>query len=181
MAFTNYSELENKYPSGRMTENVRRLKDYDLFHCLLAGGADKVKTVKQRVADLPNEFFEWLEVCNGGMLFDTAMLTTKSHDADLDLDFETYADYFNTDLRKDKNLSDDWFVFALAVHSDVYFFDKVKKDGKVYQWDVEKSEIYAIWDTFEDWLTDQINEAIELIANEELEPLDIKLEAEDNG
>jgi len=181
MAFTNYQAMENKYPSGRMAENIRRLKDYDLFHCLLLGGADKAKSVKQRVSDLPFEFFEWLEVCNGGMLFDTAMLTTKSHDVELDLDFETYADYFNADLRKAKNISESWFVFAVAVHSDVYFFDRTKNDGKVYQWDLEEGEIYAVWETFEDWLTDQINEAIDLIADEQLEPLEMKLEVEDNG
>jgi hypothetical protein len=114
------------------------------------------------------------------MLFDTAMLTTKSHDTELDLPFETYGEYYNTELRKDKNISDDWFVFAVAVHSDVFFFDLSKKDGQVYQWDVEENKIYAIWPTFEDWLTDQINEAVELIANEELEPLDIKLEVDGN-
>jgi hypothetical protein len=176
MAFVNYELLNQAYPAGRMKENVRRLKDYDVFHCLLAGNAERAASVKKRVADLPKDFLKWLDVCDGGMLFDTAMLTTKSHDAELDLPFETYGNYYNAELRKDKNLSDDWFVFAVAVHSDVFFFDMGKKDGQVYQWDIEEHNIYAIWPTFEDWLTDQINEAVGLIADEKLEPLDIKLE-----
>ncbi len=178
MAFINYERLNKTYPDGRMKENVRRLKDYDVFHCLLAGDSGRTAAVKKRVANLPADYLKWLEICDGGMLFDTAILTTKSHDTELGLQFETYGDYYNTDLRNDKDILDDWFVYAVAVHSDVFFFDMGKRDGKVYQWDIEERRIYAVWDTFEDWLTEQINEATELIAKEELEPLDIKMEEE---
>jgi len=178
MPFVNHKSLATTYTSGRMKENVRKLKDYDIFHCLLEGSTARATAVKKRIADLPKDFLKWLEVCDGGMLFDTAMLSTKPHDAELDLPFETYAEYQNAELRKDKGLSDIWFVFAVAVHSDVFFFDQNKKDGQVYQWDVEEQKIYTSWPTFEDWLTDQINEAVELIADEKLEPLDIKLEAD---
>jgi hypothetical protein len=180
MSFIKYSELQKKYISGRMHENIRRLQDYDIFQCLLAGGLDRVEAVKRHVSSLPEDFLNWLEICDGGMLFDTAMLSTKSYDVKLGLEFETYGDYFNASLRKDKRLLDNWFVFAIAVHSDLFFFDLTKNDGHVYQWDVEEYNIYASWASFEDWLTDQINEAIKLIANEELEPLDIKLEANSN-
>jgi hypothetical protein len=180
MAFVNHELLNKVYPTGRMKENVRRLKDYNVFHCLLAGNAERASSVKKRIADLPDDFIKWLDVCDGGMLFDTAILTTKSHDAELNLDFETYGNYYKADLRKEKNISDDWFVFAIAVHSDVFFFDIKKKDSKVYQWDVEEHKIYAEWTTFEDWFTDQINQAVELIAKENLEPLDIKLEMDSN-
>ena len=178
MAFANYTAMLKKFDSGRMAENIRRLKEYNLFHCLLAGNAERAEAVKNRIPGLPNDFLAWLEVCDGGVLFDTTMLTTKPNDPDLDLDFETYASYTKAPLRQSKSLADDWFIFATAIHDDVYFFDMEKKDGKVYQWDVEQREIYTVWKTFEDWLTDQINEAVELIADEQLEPLDIKLEVD---
>jgi hypothetical protein len=181
MAFVSYEQLKKAYPTGRMKENVRRIKDYDVFHCLLAGNAERAAAVKKRASDLPGDFLKWLDVCDGGMLFDTAMLSTKSHDDELDLPFATYGNYHNAELRKEKGIRSDWFVFAVAVHSDVFFFDMGKKDGKVYQWDIEEHKIYAAWPTFEDWLTDEINEAVALIADEKLEPLDIKLEADGNG
>ena len=180
MAFVSYELLAQAYPVGRMKENVRRLKDYDAFHCLLAGGAERAAAVKKRVAGLPESFLAWLDVCDGGMLFDTAMLTTKSHDAELDLDFETYGDYHNPELRGGLNLPKDWFVFAVAVHSDVFFFDMGKKDDKVYQWDVEENTIYEEWDNFEGWLTDQVSEALGLIADDKISPMGIKLENNDN-
>lgn len=180
MAFIDYKLLSQAYPAGRMNDNVRRLKDYDIFHCLLAGNTERAAAVKKRVSDLPEDFLKWLDICDGGMLFDTAMLSTKSHDTELDLDFDTYGNYYNAELRKEKDIRDDWFVFAVAVHSDVFFFDMGKKDGKVYQWDIEERKVYAIWSSFEDWLTDQINEAVDLIADEKLETLDIKLEVNTN-
>ena len=177
MPFINHNILKQMYPSGVMSSNAGRLKDYDVFHCLLAGGTDRAAAVTKRMSGLPAEFIKWLEVCDGGMLFDTAMLSTKSHDSTLGLYFETYGDYFAPELRQSKNLSDDWFIFAVAIHGDVYFFDMDKKDGRVYQWDVEERKIYKSWSNFEEWLTNIIDEAVSLIADEELEPLDIKLEA----
>lgn len=176
MAFINYQKVANKFISEQMKKNINTLKDFDVFHCLLDGDEHSATAVTKRVKGLPDQFINWIEVCNGGLLFDTVMLSTKSYDYELELPFDTYGEYFNIDLRKEYCLSDNWFVFAHAIHSDVYFFDMDKSDGQVYQWDVENFEIYAIWQTFNDWLTYLINEAVEMIAEEELEPLDVKLE-----
>jgi len=168
----------DKYPYGRMAENMQRLQELDVFHCLLAGNVDRANAVQQRVADLPEDFIKWLQVCDGGMLFDTTMLTTKSLDTELDLDFDTYSVYYDADLRAGLTISDDWFIFAIAVHSDLFFFDLGKKNGQVHQWDVEEQYIYKTWPTFEDWLTYQIDEAVELIADDEIRPLGVKLEVD---
>lgn len=176
MSFINYEILAKTYHAGRMKRNMQLLKEMDVFHCLLAGNSKRVLAVKKRVENLPDDFLKWLEVCDGGMLFDTVILTTKSHDDELNLDFFTYGDLADIELRKGMNFPDDWFVFAIAVHSDVFFFDMKKKDGQVYQWDVEERKIYAFWHNFEDWLSDQIHEATELIAEEILYPMSIKME-----
>jgi len=178
MPLINYDSLSAKYAAGSMLKNIRLIKEFDIFHCLLAGSPARADTVKKRVANLPDDFLKWLEVCDGGLLFDTIMLTTKSHDDALDLDFYTYGDFFNVELRQSINLSKNWFVFAIAVHDDIYFFDTEKKDGQVYQWDVEDNTIYAYWPTFEDWLSDQIHEAIGLIADELIYPMGIKMEVD---
>ena len=175
MAFVDYTLLSNKYQTGKMAENLQLIIEFDIFHCLLAGSDTRANAVKSRISGLPNEFLSWLEVCDGGLLFDTTMLTTKTHDAELGLDFYTYGDFSNAEVRQELKLSEDWFVFAIAVHSDVFFFNKAKMDGKVYQWDVEEEILYAEWSTFEDWLSDQIQEAIEQIADDNILPLSIKM------
>jgi len=179
MPFVDYGLLINKYPVGHMSENIQALKEFDMFHCLLAGSPERAAAVNSRVPDLPKDFLQWLEVCDGGMLFDTTMLTTKSRDNELGIDFYTYGDFSNAELRQELNLPKEWFVFAIAVHSDIFFFDTTKKDGKVYQWDVEDEVLYMEWTTFEDWLNDEIHEAIEQIADDNLLPLAIKTRISD--
>ena len=175
MPFVDYTLLSNKYRDGQMAENIQILEEFDVFHCLLSGSPEVANAAKKRIPDLPNDFLAWLEVCDGGMLFDTTMLTSKAHDSELGVDFYTYKHFVDSEVRQELNILDDWFVFAIAVHSDIFFFDNKKKDGKVYQWDVEDEVLYMEWETFEDWLNDQIHEAIDLIADEQLMPLSIKV------
>ena len=176
MLLINYDILLSVYSTKQIYEDIEMLNKFDLFHCLLAGGINRANAVKQYAPGLPLDFLSWLEVCDGGMLFDTTMLTTKSYDADLDLEFETYGDFYNPKIRQSVNLPDDWFIFAITVHQGVYFFDLRKNDGKVYQWDVEEQEIYAEWETFDNWLRDQIHEAVGLISDDLLKPNVIKTE-----
>ena len=180
MPFVNYELFTQAYPSGNMKENIQLLKDFDVFHCLLAGSSDRAAAVMKRIAYLPEDFLKWLNICDGGILFDTAMLTTKPHDKELDLDFYTYGNFYKAELRQSINASNDWFIFAFAVHDDVFFFDMKKKDGQVYQWDVEEKRIYAFWATFEDWLSDQIHEAIGLVADGLLYPVAVKMEVQED-
>ena len=180
MPFINYKTLKNQYPTGQMSDNISRLQELDAYHCLLSGSAEQAAAVKRRVSGLPADFLAWLEACDGGMLFDTAMLTTKSYDSELDVIFEAYGDFYNAGLREVANIKNEWFVFAVAVHSDLYFFDMGKKDGRVYQWDVEEERVYAKWETFEDWITDQIHEAMPLVADGLIKPNLIKMELINN-
>ena len=180
MALVDYELLNQSYSSEQMKENINLLNEFDIFHCLLAGSQDRAAKVRKRISNLPEDFLKWLLVCDGGILFDTVLLTTKSHDADSGLYFYTYGDFFNAELRQKINIPDNWFVFAIAVHDDVFFFDMTKKDGKVYQWDIEEKTIYASWFTFEDWLSDQIHEAVGLIAERLIPPINIKMEKTEN-
>ena len=124
---------------------------------------------------LPEDFIEWIKICDGGRLFETSMFTTNPYDDALQLPFTSYDMYYDAEMRKVKKVSDGWFIFAASIINDLFFFDLNKKDGQVYQWDSEENKIYASWLTFEDWLTGQINDAAELIDEDELDRLGIKL------
>jgi hypothetical protein len=175
MSFVNYDKLQMKYLDGRMRENVLRLQEFDVFHCLLASDENRAKAIRQRISNLPDDFCNWVDVCDGGMLFDTELLSTKTEDNDLELEFSTYAEYNKDAATGEQNIPGRVFVFAVAVHSDLYYFNLDNNNGAVYQWDVEEQDVYAEWGSFEDWLTEQIDEALDLIAREELDPLDIKI------
>ena len=116
-----------------------------------------------------------MKYCDGGLLFDTVMLSSKGYDEELDLEFETFDEYNTSEVKEEMSLPAGYSVFAIRSYGDPICFNSATNDGKVYLWNIEKSIFEEIWDTFEDWLTDEMDSAIQLIGEEVLDPLDIKL------
>ena len=180
MSFMNIEKAAKKYVSEPMKGNVERLKDFDIFHCLLSGSVEKSFELQKKYNCFPLEFLDWLKFCDGGLLFDTVMLTTNKHDDDLDLDFDTYDDMNSEEAYSDFKLPEGYVVFAMRSYGDPICFKKDKKDKKVYLWDVEKEDFTDIWYSFQDWLTEEIDDGVRLIADGVLEPLNIKDSGEDD-
>ena len=173
MSFINYELLEKAYQDGDMKENAEALKTLDLFHCLFAATPESAAKTKEGIDGLPEDFLKWIEICDGGMLFRTALFCADSHNTEFDLEFDSYDGYNNAEFKEKWHLPDNWFIFAKSICFDLYFFDLSKKDGKVYSW--YESEISGEWCTFEDWLIAETDTAVEDIMDETTEPLGIKL------
>ncbi|MBR4550210.1 MAG: SMI1/KNR4 family protein [Oscillospiraceae bacterium] len=174
MSLMNLEKAAKKYESEPMKGNIARLIDFDRYHCLLAGKMTAALELQRRYPCFPSAFLEWLQLCDGGLLFDTVMLSSKGHDAALDLDFDTYEDFNSDRARAELGLPDGYVVFALRSYGDVLCFHAEKDDGKVYLWDVEEGAFSESWDTFADWITEEIDTGVRLIADEVLDPLSIK-------
>lgn len=180
MSFVNLEKLTAKFNSELMKGNIERLTDFDAYHCLLAGSLGTSIKLQERYQCFPPEYLDWLKVCDGGLLFDTVILSTIAHDANLNLDFDTYEDLNSPEAVEGFDLPEGFVVFAMRSYGDPICFNARNKDGKVYLWDVENKEFSDIWDSFEDWLTEEIDDAVRLIAEDALEPLNIKLGGEDD-
>ena len=178
MSFINLEKAAAKYTDEPMKGNIERLIDFDVFHCLLAGGMSAAVKLQTKYPFLPVEYLDWLRICDGGLLFDTVILSSKSHDEKLDLDFDTYEDMNSDQAKSDYDLPDGFMVFAMRSYGDPICFNVKEKDGKVYLWNIEEKEFTDIWDSFADWMTEEIDDAVNLIAEDALEPLDIKLDGE---
>ena len=88
---------------------------------------------------------------------------------------------FNNDRARDElGLPDGYVVFALRSYGDVLCFHEEEGDGKVYLWDIEEGAFTEIWDSFTDWITEEIDDGVRLIADGVLEPLSIKAEDTDD-
>ena len=178
MSFMNLERAAAKYQVEPMKGNIERLVDFDLFHCLLAGSLNTSIKLKNIFQYLPAEFIDWAKVCDGGLLFDTVLLSTKGYDKSLDLEFDTFDDMNSDEAKADFDLPEGYIVFAMRSYGDPICFNGNEKDGKVYLWDVENKEFTDIWDSFTDWLTEEIDDAVRLIAEDALEPLNIKLDGD---
>lgn len=167
--------LLRSFKSDVMKENVERLEIFNIYHCLRKSSFSSAIKAQEKLGKIPTSFLEWMKYCDGGLLFDTIMLSTKGYDEELDLDFETFDEYNTNDVKCEMALPEGYSVFAIRSYGDPICFNYETNDGKVYLWNIEKSIFEEIWDSFEDWLTDEIDSAIQLIGEEVLEPLDIKL------
>ena len=176
MDLINLKKALSVYVTEPMKGNVDRLINFDEYHCLLSGSMSTSIKLSELYSFLPVDYLDWLKVCDGGLLFDTVILSSKKYDAKFDLDFDTYEDLNSAESYSDLNLPEGYFIFALRSYGDPICFKKEANDIKVYLWDVENNDFTDIWDTFADWITEEIDDAIRLIAEDALEPLQIKLD-----
>ena len=181
MAILSYEKLEMYDLSSCMLENFKRLQDFDIYHCLLAGTLASTLKIQSQMLKFPQAFLKWIKICDGGLLFDTTMLSSKSYDKDLDLPFSSIEEHNTVDAIREYGLPDGYFVFAVRSYGDPICFKKRGEDERVYLWNREEEAFEEVWDTFEDWLTEEIDTGIQLIAEDVLDPLDIKLIGEDDG
>lgn len=175
MGILDHQLLLRSFTSDVMKENVERLEIFNIYHCLRKSSFSSAIKAQEKLGKIPTSFLEWMKYCDGGLLFDTVMLSSKGYDEELDLDFETFDEYNTNDTKAEMALPDGYSVFAIRSYGDPICFNSETNDGKVYLWNIEKSIFEEIWDSFEDWLTDEIDSAIQLIGEEVLEPLEIKL------
>lgn len=175
MGLFDYSKAARKYQSNdHVTETLRRLRLFDEFHCLrssnlLVGGAAGDK--------LPHEnpqYIGWMTVCNGGLLFDTTLLSVTEVDDTLNLGFATLDMYNCEENRHDDHLPEGYYIIGLRSYGDPICLST--HDQKVYLWDCEQQEFTTVWEDFFNFLADEVDTAIELIANEDLDPIPLKLE-----
>ena len=175
MGFVNLEKMSGRYVEEPMKTNVEKLIDYDLFHCLLSGSMSTAIKVKETLGSLPQQFIDWLKVCDGGLLFDTVLLSTKEHDEELDLDFDTYEELNSEEAKSQFGLPEGYAVIGMRSYGDPICVNTSANDEKIYLWDVEAGDFSDIWCTFEDFLIEEIDEAEGLIAEDVLQPLGIKV------
>ena len=179
MFFIDYQALKNAYPNGKMAEAVKTLEALDLYHCLIAATPKTAAKISKMASSLPRDFLKWIEVCDGGMLFTTTMFCTETYKAKFSVPFDTYNRVNGVKFRVKMEFPSEWFIFAISIGSDYFFFDTGKNDGKVYACNF--SEITLEYDSFEQWLLAKINESKQDVQEGGAKPLGIKtLEIEFN-
>lgn len=181
MGFISYKKINKQLLSERMSENFDRLEDFDIYHCLLEGSISSTLKIQSLVGKLPQSFIEWLKICDGGLLFDTTILSSKDYDKDLDLPFGSIEEHNTNDSLLEYGIPEGYFVFAIRSYGDPICLKKGDDDEHVYLWNREENAFEEVWDTFEDWLTEEIDAGVQLIADDVLDPLEIKINGEDDG
>ena len=170
-----YEKMREEFKNNQMMlDCIDNLQEFEEYHYLLVGN-DNIKKEITTQYNIKNEEFEkWLKYCDGGLLFDTVMLSKQAIDKEKDLEFDSYEDY-NKDKRS-YDLDDKYCIIGFRSYGDIICINTEENDKKVYLLNVETGEFDDIWNSFTDWITEEIDEAIKLIADNTLEPVPAKLE-----
>lgn len=157
----------------RMIENIERLQEFDLFHYLLSSSEKLKNEISNEYNIKMDELKKWLKYCDGGLLFDTVLLSKQAYDKENNLEFDNYDDYNKN--KKDYGLDDKFCIIGLRSYGDLICINTEENDDKVYLLNLETGEFDDIWCSFTDWMIEEIDEAINLIAEDVLDPIPVKL------
>lgn len=174
MGLFNYTKARKKYEDNKIISLViDDLKDMDQYH-LLRDSAVGISTFE--LPDTVDEFKTWLSVCDGGLLFSTTLLGLDDYDEELDISFSTLSEWNTEQKHELLGLPDGYLVIALLNYGDPVCISLF--DNKIYLWDTSEMVFSTIWDSFADFLADECNTALQMIEDEALEPVPMKVEGQ---
>ncbi len=163
-----------------LEDACEKLCRFDMYHLLFRPSMSASLRTAERFVSAPADYLKWSRLCGGGSLQICEMLGEKGVDPDTGLAYETYDEY--EAQSREAGLPPEYRVFAVANFGD-YFCFRNSADGAldscVYQWGLDEGEVVLIWDSFSDWLSEQVDTWVEMIADGELDPIEFKLEDQD--
>lgn len=160
-----------------LEEACDRLGRFELYHLLFKPTmTDKLHTAEQ-FAFAPKDYLKWTQLCAGGSLQICELFGVRGEDRETGLKYGRY-DAGQREAEK-AGLPAGYHVFAEANFGDYYCFREPSdgtRDDCVYQWGLHEGEVVLVWDSFSDWLAEQVNMWVEMIADDELDPIGYKME-----
>jgi hypothetical protein len=170
-----YLKMKEEFDGNEvMIDNISRLEMFDIFHCLLASNENVGNEIANEYNIKNEELRKWLKYCDGGLLFDTVVLSKQAYDEENDMEFDSYEDY-NKDKEK-YDLDEKYFIIGFRSYGDIICINMAEDNSKIYLLNIETGEFDQTWDSFTDWLAEEIDEGIQLIADDILDPIEAKLE-----
>lgn len=178
MSFFNYQKATEIYKDNPfMLEIINCLEEMELYHLLRDGdGADEFEYL--RLAPT-TDYEKWLSVCNGGLLFSTTLLSCTAYDEDMDISFSTLQEWNTVQKRNLLHLPKGFTIIALLNYGDPICLSET--DSKVYLWDTAENAFTTVWDSFADFLADEYNTAVQMVEDDALEPIPLKVSEEQDG
>jgi len=176
MGLFDYEQARKTYKSNKvMSSIIDGLEDMDQYHLLRDNGV-----FKSSGFELPNtaeEFKTWLGVCDGGLLFSTTILGFDDYDEELGISFSTLQEWNTKQKHELLGLSEGYFVIALLNYGDPVCLSSL--DSRIYLWDTSEMAFTTIWESFADFLADEYNTAVQMVDDEALESVPMKMEEQD--
>lgn len=174
MGYMDYQKVYQKYSKNAfVTKAVKMLEKYDHYHLLRNSSIVKVQQITSVFPHTSQEYLAWMSVCGGGYLFDTVLLSIEEYDKELGLSFDTLNDCNSKEAKKEFGIPDGYIIIAVRSYGDPICLSV--SDKKVCLWDCEEGSFATEWGSFYDFLVDEVQSSLDLIANGDLTPIPLKI------
>lgn len=149
-----------------------RLEKFNDYYSLLDGSIATYTRVFDTIGQMPAQLKEWLKIFDGGFLFTTQMLSTRNKVEGHFSQLLTFEEVNSEDFKEDNAIHPDVVCFAMTNFGNYYCFVAGEESGWVYEWDVEDYALTIKWNSFAEWLNEQIDFADSLIKEGVLDPME---------
>ena len=171
MGFFDYARAANKYKDNElMLETIKRLRSFDEYHCLRNSSLLIGKKAAEVLPKSVEQYIGWMTVCNGGLLFDTTLLSVTDLDKELDIEFSTLDEYNNEETYGEMELPEGYFIIGVHIRRGDY---KTFEGGRYYfELEEYKQHMQALCEVYKDrkvCFAISTNEKIDATAFEGLE------------
>ena len=160
-----------------LEDSMDKLVRFELYHLLFKPSMTTAMHAAERFAFAPEDYLKWIRFCAGGDLQVCEFLGETGVDKDTGVRYGTFDEYEKE--AKKAGLPAEYHVFAVANFGDYFCFRSPadgSRDACVHQWGLHEGEEVLYWDSFADWLSEQVTNWVEMIADDELDPIGLKVE-----
>ena len=174
MGYFDYEKARKVYSTEEtMLTILDALYSVDEYHLLRDSKVDVNSAFFRHIPENAAQYRKWLTICEGGRLFSTDLLSVSDFDDEMKLGFSTLKEINQKSIYAEFGLPTGYFVIAVLNYGAVVCLSYV--DEKIYLWDTDNREFDTIWESFYDFLADEYNTAFDMIDDDILKPIPIKL------
>lgn len=176
MGFFDYAQARKAYENNRlMCSIIDGLEEMDQYHLLR--GPSKGKSSVCNLPDTAKEYKAWLSICDGGLLFSTTLLGLDEYEEEMNLSFSTLQEWNSRKKSDLLGLPEGYLIIALLNYGDPVCLSLL--DSRIYLWDTMEMDFTTIWESFADFLADEYNTAVQMVEDNALKPVPLKMEKQD--
>ena len=163
----------NNCKSQELMKILKQLKKYEKFCNLLDGDLGTYVLIHDKIGNMPSQLKEWLKIFDGGLLFTTSMFSTRDKEKGKFHRILTFDEINSSEFKKENGIPEEIICYAMTNYGNYYCYVSGEESECVYEWDTEQKALILKWNSFSEWLGEQIEFAESLIQDDLLDPVEV--------
>lgn len=162
----------NSCKNPELLSVLRELKKYEKYCNLLDGDIGTYVKTHDKIGNMPTQLKEWLKIFDGGLLFTTSMFSTRNCEKGKFNSILTFSEINSSEFKNENDIPEEIVCFAMTNYGNYYCYVSGEDGECVYEWDAEETALVLKWNSFSEWLSEQIEFAESLIQDDLLDQLE---------